>query len=105
MNGAVAAHISGLSTSEMRAGDPHMEGCAGTGQTVGRSCDPARIPAGWPAAQERPTLRHGWPTLARAAALGRVGQGAQTLAHNAKKPATAVAGRAEGGVCAYLLIR
>jgi hypothetical protein len=49
-------------------------------------------------AQEWPTLRHSWPTLARVGAPGGVCQGAQTVAHKAKKPATAGAGRAEGWV-------
>jgi hypothetical protein len=70
----------------------------GPGRLLGGVAAPAGIPAGWPTAQERPTLRHSWPTVARAAALGRVGQGAQTVAHKAKKPATAGAGRAEAWV-------
>ena len=61
---------------------------------------PTGIPAGPGLPQERPSLCHSWPTLARVGALSRDGQGGETAAHKAKKPATAGAGRAEGWACA-----
>ncbi len=101
MNTAVAAHISWPSTSEMRAGDPHVEGLCRDRADFWAELRPRlasqRVGLRPRNGQRRATF---WPTLARAAALGRVRQGAQTVAHKAKKPATAGAGRAVGWACA-----
>jgi hypothetical protein len=49
-----------------------------------------------------PCLRHSWPTFAPAWAAGHVVPASTGIAHKAKKPAAAEAGRAEGGDNALL---
>jgi len=99
MKRAVAARTSWLSQGKMRAGDPHVAGLC----LVQADC--------WVELWPRPASRRVGLRLRdgqRCATVGPrwrgrqhlagVRQGAHTVAHQAKKPATAGAGRAEGWV-------